>query len=117
MRYLQFNLGEMYDTGRGGPTRLCGARRSWYRKAADQGHAVAQYNLGVMYAKGQGGPARLYSRNAVVQQGRGRRGVAKAQYNLALMYAKGQGVPRDYTAATADGTARAAEQGGGCGSE
>ena len=25
---------------------------SWYRKAADQGHAVAQFNLGVCYAKG-----------------------------------------------------------------
>jgi clan AA aspartic protease (TIGR02281 family) len=30
------------------------AALSWYRKAADQGHAEAQYNLGVMYANGQG---------------------------------------------------------------
>jgi TPR repeat protein len=28
----------------------------WYRKAAEQGHAVAQSYLGVMYAKGQGVP-------------------------------------------------------------
>jgi TPR repeat protein len=28
----------------------------WYRKAADQGNAVAQYDLGVMYDKGQGVP-------------------------------------------------------------
>jgi TPR repeat protein len=27
---------------------------AWYRKAADQGDAVAQYNLGRMYATGQG---------------------------------------------------------------
>ncbi len=26
----------------------------WYRKAADQGYALAQYNLGVMYANGRG---------------------------------------------------------------
>lgn len=29
---------------------------SWYRKAADQGHAKAQFNLGLMYANGQGVP-------------------------------------------------------------
>ena len=28
----------------------------WYRKAVEQGDAVAQYNLGVMYFKGQGVP-------------------------------------------------------------
>jgi Sel1 repeat-containing protein len=27
---------------------------SWYRKAADQGHAGAMYNLGAMYFRGQG---------------------------------------------------------------
>jgi TPR repeat protein len=29
---------------------------TWYRKAAEQGHAGAQYNLGVMYATGKGLP-------------------------------------------------------------
>ncbi|MCX8500810.1 MAG: hypothetical protein ORO03_03835 [Alphaproteobacteria bacterium] len=29
---------------------------SWYRKAAEQGHANAQFNLGIMYGKGQGVP-------------------------------------------------------------
>jgi len=28
----------------------------WYRKAAEQGHAIAQHNLGVMYEEGQGVP-------------------------------------------------------------
>jgi TPR repeat protein len=27
---------------------------SWYRRAAEQGHARAQFNLGTMYAQGQG---------------------------------------------------------------
>jgi TPR repeat protein len=26
----------------------------WYRKAAEQGHALAQFNLGIMYSRGQG---------------------------------------------------------------
>ena len=29
---------------------------SWYRKAADQGHAGAQFNLGAIYYSGQGVP-------------------------------------------------------------
>jgi len=28
----------------------------WYRKAADQGNAIAQYNIGSMYATGHGVP-------------------------------------------------------------
>jgi len=27
---------------------------TWYRKAADQGHAAAQFNLGLLYANGRG---------------------------------------------------------------
>ena len=29
---------------------------TWYRKAAEQGHAQAQYNLGLIYGKGHGVP-------------------------------------------------------------
>ena len=43
----------MYDNGRGVP-RDYAAAMSWYRKAAEQGHASAQNNLGLMYGKGQG---------------------------------------------------------------
>ena len=35
----------------------------WYRKAAGQGHTLAQYNLGVMYRNGEGVP--LDDREAV----------------------------------------------------
>ena len=31
----------------------------WYRKAAEQGHALAQHNLGAMYANGHGVPQSL----------------------------------------------------------
>ena len=49
----QYNLGVMYDSGRGVRQDYAEAFR-WYRKAAEQGVAEAQYNLGVMYASGRG---------------------------------------------------------------
>ena len=51
----QFNLGYMYNRGRGVPQDYVQAV-SWYRKAAEQGDASAQLNLGFMYANGQGVP-------------------------------------------------------------
>ena len=45
--YAQFDLGVMYDTGRGVPQDAAEAVR-WYRLAAAQGDAYAQYDLGVM---------------------------------------------------------------------
>ena len=51
----QFNLGVMYDAGKGVPQDYAEAVK-WYRKAAAQGDAVAQTNLGVMYGNGQGVP-------------------------------------------------------------
>ena len=47
----QFNLGEMYENGRGVKQDSKEAVR-WYRKAAGQEHASAQFNLGVMYYHG-----------------------------------------------------------------
>ncbi|MFZ6743759.1 tetratricopeptide repeat protein [Undibacterium sp. JH2W] len=49
----QFNVGTMYSTGEGVPKDDVQAV-SWYRKAAEQGHAQAQSNLGLMYANGRG---------------------------------------------------------------
>jgi len=49
----QYNLGLMYDEGRG-VTRDDAQAVNWYRKAADQGDANAQNNLGFMYAEGRG---------------------------------------------------------------
>jgi len=67
----------------------------WVRKAAEQGHAVAQYNLGIMCAKGKVVPldyleAFKWYRKAAEQ------GQAKAQYDLGRMCALGEGVPLDY---------------------
>ncbi|TSE23937.1 tetratricopeptide repeat protein [Tepidimonas aquatica] len=89
----QYNLGVMYDQGRGVPQDYAEAVK-WYRQAAAQGHAKAQSNLGLMYAKGRGVPqdyaeAVKWYRQAAAQ------GLAAAQYNLGVMYDEGWGVPQD----------------------
>ena len=61
----QFNLGRLYESGRGVPQSDTMAARL-YKQAADQGHAQAQYSLGHLYESGRGVPqsdaeaARLY---------------------------------------------------------
>ena len=81
----------------------------WYRKAAEQGHAVAQYNLGVMYKNGQGvkqdhAEAVRWYRKAAEQ------GQADAQCSLGVMYLNGQGVRQDHAEAVR-WYRKAAEQG------
>ena len=49
----QYNLGVMYDYGKGVLKDYQQAAK-WYRKAADQGNALAQFSLGRMYAYGEG---------------------------------------------------------------
>ncbi len=93
----QFNLGFMYDDGKGVVQDYAQAL-AWYRKAAEQGHAVGQYNLGVTYDTGKGvvqddAQAVVWFRKAAAQ------GDAAAQYNLGRMYSTGKGVPKDYVEA------------------
>ena len=49
----QYNLGQMYNQGKGVPQDDKTAVK-WYKLAAKQGNAPAQYNLGLMYAMGTG---------------------------------------------------------------
>ena len=49
----QFNLGFMYDAGKGVPQDYKKAVEL-YMKAANQRHALAQNNLGFMYGEGKG---------------------------------------------------------------
>jgi uncharacterized protein len=51
----QFNLGTMYQEGRGVPQNYAEAVK-WYRLAANQGDAGGQGNLGLMYLYGLGVP-------------------------------------------------------------
>ena len=49
----QYNIGVMYDFGKGVPQDFATARQ-WYEKAAAQGHPGAQNNLGGLYEFGHG---------------------------------------------------------------
>ncbi|KAF9403565.1 hypothetical protein BGZ76_007224, partial [Entomortierella beljakovae] len=51
----QFNVGLMYDNGKGVKRDNLEAME-WYLKAAEQGHANAQFNVGKMYRNGDGVP-------------------------------------------------------------
>jgi TPR repeat protein len=71
---------------------------TWFRKAADLGHAKAQNDLGWLYQNGWGVPrdnaqAVHWYRLAATQ------GNVTAQTNIGWMYQGGRGVPRDYTEA------------------
>jgi TPR repeat protein len=70
----------------------------WFRKAADQGDAVAEFLLGHQYANGIGvpqdyGEAMIWFRRAAAQ------GHTVAKLHLGIMYAEGRGVPQDYVLA------------------
>jgi len=104
----QFDLGWMYYNGEGVSKDLALAA-SWFREAAEQGHAGAQYNLGYMYANGEGvykdsALAVSWYRNAAEQ------GDADAQFNLGMKYLSGDGVSQDSVLA-AGWLRKAAEQG------
>ena len=93
----QFNLGWMYNFGKG-VKRSYSIAAKWYHLAADQGHADAQYNLALMYEKGLG-VTRDYKAAVVLYKKAVEQGYTKAHYNLGKMYADGKGVARDYKAA------------------
>lgn len=65
-----------------------------FRKAAEQGHAVAQYNLGIAYAEGDG-VSRDTKQSVYWWQKAAEQGHATAQYNLGVGYAEGLGLVRD----------------------
>ena len=70
----------------------------WFRKAADEGDAVAEFLLGNQYAFGKGVPqdyseAMIWFRKAAEQ------GHSRAMHDLGVIYAKGLGVPTDYVRA------------------
>ena len=95
----QFNLGNLYRTGRGvakDPRRAV----VWYLKAAMQGMPTAQFNLALSYDTGVGAAqnhavaAKWYRRAA-------RQGDAEAMLGLATLYRQGLGVDRDRGSAMA----------------
>jgi uncharacterized protein len=91
----QFNIGSMYENGRG-VSRDTEEATKWYLLAAEQGDPGAQTNLGLIHENAVGQDyeqAVKWFRLAAEQ------GYAAAQTNLGVMYEKGHGVPQDYAKA------------------
>jgi len=91
----QYNLGNMYRTGRGVPQDYAEAER-WYRRAVEQGNPSAQFNLGVKYYNSL---PQDYAEAAKWLRRAAEQGFAWAQTNLGLMFDNGQGVAQDYVQA------------------
>jgi S1-C subfamily serine protease len=70
----------------------------WYRKAAEQGYAIAQSSLGKMYENGTG-MNKDYSKAVRWYRKAAEQNMANAQFFLALMYEDGKGLKKDYSKA------------------
>ena len=90
----QTELGERYQGGYGGVQRDYTEAARWYRRSAEQGHALGQAYLGFMYSNGRGvqqdyrEAVRWYRRSA-------EQGHSLGQNNLGSMYLNGRGVSQD----------------------
>ena len=89
----QFNLGVMYEKGRGIRQNYITAAK-WYKLAAKQGHLYAKNNLGLLYSKGLG-VSQNYKDALELYKSAAEQGFSEAQVNLAVLYAKGLGVIQD----------------------
>lgn len=129
----QFNLGDMYENGKGVEQSYTKAAE-WYCKAAEQGNHEAQRQLGYLYDVGLGvelnkiRAAELYRKAGYVDPGlmyeternyekaiewyvrAAKQGDVRAQYSLGRMYIEGKGVEQNYVKA-AEWYCNAAEQG------
>ena len=68
---------------------------SWYRKAAEQGHKLAQYNLGSYYENGKG-VAQNYEQAVKYYRLAAAKNVTNAQIKLGLAYGQGKGVEQSF---------------------
>ncbi|MDB6166795.1 MAG: hcpC [Lacunisphaera sp.] len=94
----QFNLGLVYELGRGLPADERQAFK-YYLMSAEQGFAAAQFNVGNMYSAGRGIGQDLFEANLWYKQA-AEKGILEAQFNLGLAYEAGRGVKKDEVQAT-----------------
>ena len=93
----QFNLGVMYEDGRGVKQDDVEAVK-WFRQAAEQGQANAQANLGSAYSAGRG--VRQDDTEAVKWfKKAAENGSADGQLKLGISYLIGRGIQKDRTLA------------------
>ena len=85
----QFNLGVLYENGRG-VARDYSKARKWWEKAAAAGDVKAQNNLGSLYENGLG-VEQDYAKAREFYEKAATAGDAKAQYGLGLLWPPGFG--------------------------
>ncbi|MGY3439613.1 tetratricopeptide repeat protein [Marinovum sp. KMM 9879] len=92
----QYQLARSFDSGAIKPAQGDGTvlALDWYRRAAENGHVLAQRTMGVRHLGGEGvaqntQEAIRWLRSAA------EKGDAGAQFNLGLIYADGMGIPSD----------------------
>jgi hypothetical protein len=90
----QYDVGEMYERGRG-VAKDTGKAFNWYLKAAKQGHTRGAYRVGLAYLKGKGvgkNPEKAHTWLKKSADG----GYERALFYLGEIYEKGLGVTQDY---------------------
>jgi hypothetical protein len=93
----QFQL-ERRLTQERGAAKNPGEAAKWYRRAAEQGHVLAQVGLGYAYAQGDGVPKDDTEAVKWFLLAAGK-GNTDAQFNVATLYYQGQGTPQNYAEA------------------
>jgi len=88
-RVAQFNLGLMYEKGRG-ISRDMNRAIIWYRRSASQGYADAQNNLGRIYFTGDG-VKEDYKEALTLFHAAAEQGVAWSHFFLGMIFAGGGG--------------------------
>ena len=88
-RAAQYNLGLLYELGKGVPAYPAAAR-SWYEKSAAQNFAMAQHNLGRLYYMGEGVPED-YTKAIRYFLPAAEQGIAFSHFFLGMIYAGGGG--------------------------
>ncbi len=91
-----FELGLLYDLGKGVAQDYAGGGEVVSQRRADQGDATAQVNLGVSAWSLGKGVAQDYAEAVKWHRKAADQGNATAQVNLGRMYGTGRGVPQDY---------------------
>jgi len=90
----QATIGWMYHADKGVKKNLNQAYY-WYKKAAKQGHLIAQNNIGVFHEQGLGGARKSTREAAKWYRESADLGYSYAQYNLGMLYKDGRGVKKN----------------------
>ncbi|CAE7203315.1 chr1, partial [Symbiodinium pilosum] len=93
-----YDLGDIYEHGKGGLTDLKEAAK-YYQMAAEHGHERANYALGRFYEEGKGGLEKSFDKAEKYYKVAADKGMADAMNALSLLYGEGRnGVPNAYQA-------------------